>query len=155
MKPQSARQGRSDTKQIGWREWIGLPDLGISAIKAKIDTGARTSALHAFKLQPFERDGVRWISFQVLHSGTQRTERCEAIIVDEREIKNTSGISSRRYVVATTLVLGHRRWHIELSLADREKMEFDVILGRTAIRRHGLLVDPGRSFLVGPPTAHP
>lgn len=154
MKQQSLLQARGDTKTIGWREWIGLPDLGIGKIKAKIDTGARTSALHAVKLRPFEIDGVQWIEFHVPRPGVRRTERCQAMVIDERQIKNTSGIPERRYVVATTLVLGQRHWQIELSLADREKMEFDVILGRTAIRRHGLLVDAGRSFLAGPPHAN-
>jgi hypothetical protein len=154
MKSHLVARARSDMKQIGWREWIGLPELGIGTIKAKIDTGARTSALHAVELQPFDRDGVKWISFHVPRPTVKQTERCETMIVDEREIKNTSGIPSLRYVVATTLILGQRHWHIELSLADRDKMEFDVILGRTAIRRHGLMVDPGRSFLAGPPNAN-
>lgn len=150
MKLQTEVHARSEPATIGWREWIGLPELGIPTIKAKIDTGARTSALHAIQLRPFEEDGVRMIEFHVPRPGAPRAERCRAAIVDEREIKNTSGIPERRYVVATTLILGRRHWQIELSLADREKMEFDVILGRTAIRRHRILVDPGRSFLAGP-----
>lgn len=153
MKSQLAGQARSETKEIGWREWIGLPDLGIQSIKAKIDTGARTSALHAVGIEPFEKDGARWISFRVPRPGVPRSQRYEALVVDRRNIKNTSGVPALRYVIETTLLLGRRHWQIELSLADREKMEFDIILGRTAIRRHGLLVDPGRSFLAGPPTA--
>ncbi|KUO58461.1 MAG: ATP-dependent zinc protease [Alphaproteobacteria bacterium BRH_c36] len=153
MKAAKTLSPRTDTTRIGWREWIGLPALQITSIKAKIDTGARTSALHAVNLRPFEIKGVRWIEFHVPRAGVPRTDLCRAIIVDERKIKNTSGVPKLRYVISTTLILGRRHWHIELSLADREKMEFDIILGRTAIRRHGLLVDPGRSFLAGPPIA--
>lgn len=140
---------------IGWREIVGLPDLGIERLKAKIDTGARTSALHAVDLVPFERDGTRWIEFNVPLPGEPRTKRYAAPIADERHIKNTSGEPEHRYVIHLTLVLGGRHWHIDVSLADREKMKFDMILGRTAVRRHNITVDPGRSFLAGPPTWHP
>lgn len=140
---------------IGWREIVGLPDLGINRLRAKIDTGARTSALHAVDLVPIERDGVPWIEFNVPLTGEPRTKRYAAPIADERAIKNTSGTPERRYVVKLVLVLGGRHWHIDVSLADREKMKFDMILGRTAIRGRRLLVDPGKSFLAGPPTWHP
>jgi hypothetical protein len=137
--------------ELGWRESVGLPGLGINNLRAKIDTGARTSALHAVDLQVQEQDGERWIDFHVPHPGTPRSTRCKARLVDERPIKNTSGVPEIRYVVETILVLGKRHWRIEVSLADREKMEFDLILGRTAIRNRQLLVNPGRSFLAGPP----
>ncbi len=144
-------RGRLD--KIGWREWIGLPELQIASIKAKIDTGARTSALHAVDLQPLVLGGENWIEFHVPRPGVPRSERCRARIVDERKIKNTSGVPELRCVVSTTLILGPRHWHIEVSLADRERMEFDIILGRTAIRRHEILVDAGSSYLAGPPVA--
>lgn len=153
MKSPKTVRSRPEPIHIGWREWIGLPELQIASIKAKIDTGARTSALHALDLRPFEKNGLKWIEFRVPRPGVPRTERCHAMIVDQRRIKNTSGVPELRYVVTTTLILGNRHWHIELSLADRERMEFDIILGRTAIRRHGLLIDPGRSFVAGPPNA--
>ena len=137
--------------EIGWRETVGLSDLGIAALRAKIDTGARTSALHAVDLEVYERNGVRWVEFHVPLPGEPRWKRCATRIIDEREIKNTSGVPESRLIVETTLVLGQRHWRIELSLADREKMEFDLILGRTAIRGRRLLVNPGRSFLAGPP----
>lgn len=136
---------------VGWREIVSLPDLGVSRLKAKVDTGARTSALHAVDLAPFERAGLRWIAFRVPSGGAPPQGRSEAIVVDERPIKNTSGIPETRIVIETTLVLGRRHWIIEVSLADRGEMEFDLILGRTAIRRHRLLVNPGRSFLAGEP----
>ncbi|MCA8882872.1 MAG: ATP-dependent zinc protease [Rhodobacteraceae bacterium] len=148
MSSRTKRPGLPGLEQIGWRERVALPDLGIHEMKAKIDTGARTSALHAVEVQTFQRDGHDWASFVVPLLGR---ERRSARLVDQRPIKNTSGIPETRLVVETTLLLGAHRWRIEASLANREKMEFDLILGRTAIRRHKLLVDPGRSFLAGPP----
>ena len=136
---------------IGWREMVGLPQLGVSTLRAKIDTGARTSALHAIDLKPFEKDGVQWIEFHVAQPGQPRSRRCSARVIDERQIKNTSGVPEQRYVIETLLILGQRRWRMEVSLANREQMGFELILGRTAIRRRRLLVDPGRSFLAGPP----
>ena len=141
----------SQLREIGWREWIGLPDLEIPRLKAKIDTGARTSALHAVDLKTHARNGERWIEFRVPLSGMAKDKRCLARILDERKIKNTSGQPERRYIVETTMVLGTRHWRIELSLANREKMEFEIILGRTALRGRGFLINPGRSLLVGPP----
>lgn len=122
-------------------------------MRAKIDTGARTSALHALDQVRFERDGAAWVRFRVPMPGSRKRARAEARIVDEREIKNTSGRPEMRIVIETVLVIGRHRWHIEASLANREKMEFDMILGRTAIRRRGVLIDAGRSYLAGPPVA--
>jgi len=136
---------------IGWREFIGLPDLDIPQLRAKIDTGARTSALHAVDISVSEDGEARWVEFHVPLPGRPRHQRSRALIVDDRLIKNTSGIAEHRYVVETTLVLGARHWRIEVSLADRENMGFDIILGRTAIRTHGLLVNPGSSYLAGLP----
>lgn len=138
-------------RTIGWREHIALPDLGITLLKAKVDTGARTSALHAVDIVSFKRDGETWISFKVPLADTLEQNVCEARVIDERDIKNTSGRAETRYVIRTSLVIGRRHWLIELSLADREQMGFDLILGRTALRRHGLVVDPGRSYLSGLP----
>lgn len=145
------REPPRDKLEIGWREHVGLPDLGIASLHAKIDTGARTSALHAIDLVEFPQDGERWVGFHVPLPGVPRGRRYAARIIDEREIKNSSGVSEHRYVVETTLVLGRRRWRIEVSLADREKMGFDLILGRTAVRRRRMLINPGSSFLAGPP----
>ena len=118
---------------------------------AKIDTGARTSALHALDQRIIERDGVRWVEFMIPVHNRRTSTRVLAPLVDERAIKNTSGVPELRLVVRTLLLLGRHRWQIELSLANRQKMEFDLILGRTAIRRRRLLVDPGRSFMLGLP----
>lgn len=140
-----------EMREIGWREWIGLPDLGITTIKAKLDTGARTSALHATNIETHKRDGEFWVEFLVPLARLPKRRKCTARILDEREIRNTSGRSERRLIIGTNLVFGHRHWKIELSLANRMQMEFEVILGRTALRGHGLLVNPGKSYLMGPP----
>ena len=136
---------------IGWRERIALPELGINLLQAKIDTGARTSALHATRMQRFDKDGVEWVRFHIPHASGLTARDVEAPLVDRRKIKNTSGKGENRLVIETLLVLGARQWRIEVSLADRSEMAMPIILGRTAIRRHGLLVDAGKSFLVGKP----
>ena len=138
---------------IGWREHIALPEFGLSKLPAKIDTGARTSALHAVDQTVIDLDGVHWAEFSIPVGNRRSSTRVRAPLVDEREIKNTSGVPELRLVVRTTLHMGRHRWKIEVSLANREKMEFDLILGRTAIRKRGILVDPGRSFVLGPPNA--
>jgi hypothetical protein len=146
---------RKQTLVIGWREMIALPEFGIASMRAKIDTGARTSALHALDQVRFEKDGDPWVRFRVPIPGTPRTTRFSAPVLDERDIRNTSGEPENRIVIRVLLILGWHRWHVEVSLANREKMEFDMILGRTAIRRRGITVNPGRSFLAGPPLIHP
>lgn len=137
--------------EIGWRERVGFPDLGIPVLRAKIDTGARTSALHAVNIEEFVQNGDEWVRFGAPLSDHGPITRCAARLVDTRAIKNTSGKPQDRYVVSTTIILAQRRWKIEVSLADRDNMGFPLILGRTAMRRHRLLVDPGRSYLAGEP----
>ena len=141
-------------REIGWREHVGLPELGISSMRAKIDTGARTSALHATGVEGFEHNGNAWVRFAV-PLGRTKTMQCEAPITHRRHIKNTGGSSEQRPIIETTFVLGQRRWLIEVSLTDRGSMEFDLIVGRTAIRRHRMVVNPSRSFLVGLPICTP
>lgn len=145
------KRGKRVKAEIGWREYVGLPDLGAPKFRAKIDTGARTSALHATNQRPFRTASGDWIEFHIPVPGTPRSTRCKARVIERRQIKNTSGVAEERYIIKTTLVLGVRRWPIEVSLADRENMGFDLILGRTAVRRRRLLVDPGRSYLAGMP----
>ncbi|SDL68791.1 ATP-dependent zinc protease family protein [Maricaulis salignorans] len=144
----------SPRTEIGWREIVGLPGLDIPALHAKIDTGARTSALNASIVREFERAGETWVEFDVTFTEDRHVQRCLAPIADRREIKNTSGIPELRHVIETRLTLGSRQWSIELSLADREPMKYDLILGRTALRNRRICVNPGRSFLSGPPS-HP
>jgi len=132
---------------IGWRETVALPELGIKEAIAKIDTGARTSAIHATRIKVFEKDGQDWVRFHVPHAGLESAVTCEARLVDRREIKNTSGIPQERLVIETQLVLGPDTWKVEVSLANRANMNLPLILGRTAIRRRNILVHPGRSHL--------
>jgi hypothetical protein len=136
---------------IGWREIVGLPELGIARLTAKIDTGARTAALHALDIQPLEREGAPWVSFKVPVGGKPTQLQFLAPVHDRRAVKNTGGIAEERWIVRTAILLGRHRWHIQLSLTNREDMKHDLILGRTAIRGHRVLIDPNRSFLAGPP----
>jgi hypothetical protein len=145
-----ARLTPKEPLKIGWREWVGLPDLRVDAIKAKIDTGARTSALHAYRLEPFRRGGALWIRFE-LHP-MQRSEKmkvaCEARAIDERTVRNSGGGVERRYIIVTLLKLGDQSWPIELALANRDQMGFRMLLGRTALQGRAL-IEPGRSYLFG------
>lgn len=135
---------------VGWREWLILPDLGIERIKAKVDTGARSSALHAFKVKAEQRKGELWVTFEVHPKQHARKPNiaCAARVVDRRVVRDSGGHEDVRYVIETTARLGENEWPIEITLTDRDAMGFRMLLGRTAIRgRH--LVDPGRSFLHG------
>ena len=135
---------------IGWREWIALPGLDVRAIKAKIDTGARTSALHTFGLEPFEKGGILKVKFGV-HPLQKRKDieiNCVADVVDRRRVTSSDGQSERRYVIRTTVAMGELRWAIELSLPNRKSMRFRMLLGRAAISDL-LLIDPAKSYLSG------
>jgi hypothetical protein len=142
--------------KIGWREWVALPDLRVGAIKAKVDTGARTSALHAYNIAPFRRAGALWLRFEL--QPIQRSEAmkvvCEARAIDERAVRNSGGGVERRYVIRTLLKLGEKSWPIELALANRDQMGFRMLLGRTALQGRAL-IEPGRSYLLGTRPARP
>jgi hypothetical protein len=145
------RSGNAGDKlRVGWREWVRLADLGVAAIKAKIDTGARTSALHAFAIEPFRRAGALWVRFEVhpIQRSSTVKIKCEAPAIDERAVRNSGGSVDRRYVIETRLMLGDRAWPIELALANRDQMGFRMLLGRTALGGRAL-IEPGRSFLAG------
>jgi hypothetical protein len=135
---------------IGWREWLALPDFGIQAIKAKVDTGARTSALHTFGLEPYEEYGLLKVKFGV-HPLQRRKDievNCVADVVDRRRVTSSAGQSEMRYVIRTFVALGEIRWPIELTLTNRRSMRFRMLLGRAAISGL-LLVDPAKSYLTG------
>lgn len=149
----------SDLLTVGWREWVALPDLGVPAIKAKVDTGARTSALHALDISPFERDGRAMVRFTIVPVARRPAalRSCEAELVDRRVVSNSGGQRERRYVIATTLVAGARRLRVELTLTNRATMRFRMLLGRSALAGQ-FLVDPASSYLLGrmhAPTARP
>lgn len=135
---------------VGWREWVGLPDLGVDPIKAKIDSGARTSAIHAFRERVTYEKGAPHVSFMVRpgQRGKAAPIECIAEIRDEREIKSSTGHKQVRYVIETGLSLGGRVWPIELTLADRDPMGFRMLLGRQAIRGR-CLIDMSHSYLDG------
>ena len=142
-----ARLTQKEPLRIGWREWVSLPDLRVAAIEAKIDTGARTSALHAYRIEPFRRAGALWLRFE-LHPMQWSKVACEARAIDERTVRNSGGGIERRYVIKTLLKLGERSWPIELALANRDQMGFRMLLGRTALQGRAL-IEPGRSYLLG------
>ena len=135
---------------LGWREWVGLPALGIASIKAKVDTGARTSALHAFEIRTFSENGIERIEFKI--HPKQRNQNtivvCTTDILDNRQVTDSGGHREDRYVILTDLALGDQSWPIEMTLTSRDDMRFRMLLGRTAIS-HKALVDPARSYVVG------
>jgi hypothetical protein len=133
---------------IGWREWVALPELQIHKIKAKIDTGARTSALHAFALRPFKEGDKERIAFDIhpLQNNVDVTLSCTADIIDKRWVTDSGGHREERFVIRTPVILGDKTWDIEITLTERDTMLFRMLLGRSAIRKR-FIVNPGKSFI--------
>ncbi|MEM8675933.1 MAG: ATP-dependent zinc protease [Cyanobacteria bacterium P01_G01_bin.67] len=133
---------------IGWREMLTLPDLNIEHIKAKIDTGARTSALHAFDCQEFKQDDQTMIRFAIhpLQRDNQKTIVAEAELLEYRKVTSSGGHAQIRPVIMTTVKLGEHQWQVELTLTNRDVMGFRMLLGRQAVRDR-FSIDPGKSFL--------
>jgi len=138
--------------RAGWREWVGLPDLGVEHIKAKLDTGARSCALHAFDLVELDRDGVPWVRFSI-HPWQESSEdsiTVELPVHDRRTIRSSTGHVQQRYVVTMNLRLLDQTFPVEVTLARRDAMGFRLLIGREALRR-GFVVDSGSSYLGGRP----
>lgn len=140
---------------IGWREWVSLPELGVNRVKVKVDTGARTSVLHATDLQSFLKGDQEWVTFSVypLQSNSTTKVHCEAPVKEHRVIRDSGGHEETRVVIETEVELGSERWAIELTLTDREHMAFRMLLGRKAITNR-FYVDPTQSLIVSAPESN-
>ncbi|MEQ8288287.1 MAG: ATP-dependent zinc protease [Gammaproteobacteria bacterium] len=137
--------------KIGWKEWVCLPELGLKSVKAKIDTGARTSALHTFEIEPKTRRGRDYIRFRIhpLQHNNELVVEHEALIKDRRIVRDSGGHEEERYVIETPLQIGDLQFPIELTLTNREDMLFRMLLGRTALKAGKLMVNPAATYLSG------
>lgn len=138
---------------IGWEEWVALPLIGLPAIKAKSDTGARSSSLHAFNIVPFEEDGVKYVRFNInpTQKNNDLTVTCTARVKQRRFVTSSNGEKERRYVINTDVVIGDRKVKVDVTLTNRYKMTFRMLLGMETIKKARLLVDPSLSCTTGKP----
>lgn len=150
LKMKSREEKAKQLPVIGWREWVSLPTLNVSKIKAKVDSGARSSSLHAFEIHEFSRDGKPWVRFTVhpQQRDTHETVQCEAEVFDKRMVKSSSGKATLRPVILAQVELNGLEFQVELTLANRDAMGFRMLLGREATRRR-FLVDTGASYYGG------
>ena len=135
---------------LGSEEWCSFPELGIPAIKARVDSGAKTSALHAINIAPLLKDGINWVKFDInpIQNNQKTIIHCEALLVDKRIVKSSSGFREQRYVIQTILKIGEENWAIEMTLTNRDSMGFRMLLGREAMSGR-ILVDPEQKYLLG------
>ena len=135
---------------LGWREWVSLPDLGVEAVKAKVDTGARTSAIHAFELRTFQDGGREKVEFRIhpIQKNESVILTCVADVLDRRVVMDSGGHKEERLVIETRLCIGQHSWMIEATLTARDNMRFRMLLGRSALKGRAQ-VNPARSYLVG------
>ncbi len=136
---------------IGWKEWCAFPDLGLPAIKAKVDTGAKTSCLHAYDIQTFTKDGLKFVRFKVhpLQKNDVLEVECSAPLSDYRNVTSSNGEREERYVIKTPMILNEKTIETEVSLTSRHQMTFRMLLGRDAISQAEFIVDPSKDFLLG------
>lgn len=141
-----------DKVTLGWREWVALPELGIDRIKAKVDTGARTSCLHTFRMEPYEDNGERRVKFWVhpVQNDLHEVIACDAPVIDERMVSDSGGHRESRLVIETMLLVGETQWPVEMTLTNRDSMRFRMLIGRTAMAGRSIVL-PESSYLAGDP----
>jgi len=141
---------------LGWNEWVSLPGLNVPKIKCKVDTGARTSALHTFYVEEFEENSIHRVRFG-LHPDQNKTDReihCVADVVDTRNVTDSGGHTESRIVIVTPVIIGNQSWPIEVTLTNRDSMRYRMLLGRAAIEDN-FVVDAGATMLMGEPSSTP
>lgn len=143
------KKNKNSKMTVGWCEWVSLPTLGLPALKAKVDTGAKTSALHAFNIEPFYRRRKNFVRFTIcpVQANNDVWIRCTSEIIDERYVLSSNGHKELRYVISTTLFLGEKKWDIEVTLSDRDPLRFRMLLGREALKK--CVIHPSRTYCQG------